>query len=265
MNNNRRKNASRSTVDDGGSVTSAGEESNGLALSDFIVYAVAPFLGVRSLVRFGATSKSHAVVVSKEVERRKACISAAEDEVKRLTMKGLERQSPPGVPTRQNIIMARKIVENVERLINDELPAAIIYGGGLTPDNRSSDFFRRERRKFWPGDNTLYILPDIFYFPPEGESSSPSLELVLECYRMSSELTREWFHFPEIRIVCYGMMDAFRVVARDLFFDGQESVGFLEMTLEKAHDLFTTCWNENESISTNLGRMRMRSVCREHA
>ena len=289
MNHNRRGNAKRSTADDGaysndarevkaridGSVTSPREESNhGLALSDFIAHAVVQFLGVRSLVRFGAACKSHALVVSREVERRKGCIARAQNEVMRLTMRGLERQSPPGVPTRQSISTARKMVQNAERLINDETPLRLCC---------SSDFFQQERQKFWPSNyhyshprqernnvylselaGSLYILPDCFYFPPQGESSCPTLEAVEDCRRII-RFGGQLFNSPEIQIVSNGMIDAFRVVARDIFFFDPISAEKLTISLQRADDLYATCWNENDSISNNLGRMQMRSACRQHA
>ena len=49
-----------------------------------VIANVVKFLGVRSLVRFGATSKSHWVEVVKEGERRKAYIAKVEVEVARL-------------------------------------------------------------------------------------------------------------------------------------------------------------------------------------
>jgi hypothetical protein len=242
MSNNRRGNTKCSTADNGaysnekrevkaridGSVTYPREESkNGLALSDFIAHAVVQFLGDCSLVRFGAACKSHALVVSREVERRKGCIARAQNEVMRLTMRGLERQSPHGVPTRQSISTARKIVQNADRLIYDETPLRLCC---------SSDFFRQERHKCWPGNyhylhpqkernnvylsevaGSLYILPDCFYFPPLGKSSSPTLEAVEDCRRIICYEGR-LFNFPEIHIASNGMNDAFRVVARDIFF-----------------------------------------------
>jgi hypothetical protein len=289
MNDNRRGNAKRSTADDGaysndkrevkaridGSMTYPCEESkNGLALSDFIAHAVVQFLGVRSLVRFGAACKSHAPVVSREVERRKGCIARAQNEVMRLTMRGLERQSPPGVPTRQCISTARKIVQNADRLIYDETPLRLCC---------SSDFFRQERHKFWPGNyhyshprqetnsvylsevaGSLYILPDCFYFPPQGESSSPTLEAVEDCRRLIC-YGGQLFNSPEIQIVSNGMIDAFRIVVRDIFFFEPSMAEKLTTTLLRADDLYATCWNENDSMSNNLGRMQMRSACRQHA
>ena len=52
--------------------------------SDVIAENVVRFLGVRSLVSFGATSKSHRVAMEEEVERRKRRIAATEVEVARL-------------------------------------------------------------------------------------------------------------------------------------------------------------------------------------
>ena len=53
-------------------------------LADFISSMVVQFLGVRSLVAFGATSKSHRAALANEVDRRKACIAEVEVEVTRL-------------------------------------------------------------------------------------------------------------------------------------------------------------------------------------
>jgi hypothetical protein len=46
-----------------------------------VIADVVQYLGVRSLVRFGATRKSNRAAVAKEVERRKAHIAEIEDEV----------------------------------------------------------------------------------------------------------------------------------------------------------------------------------------
>ena len=73
------------------------------------------------------------------------------------------------------------------------------------------------------------------------------------------------FNSPEIQIVSSGMIDAFRVVARDIFFFDLTSAEKLTILLQGVDDLYATSWNENDSISNNLGRMRMRSACRQHA
>jgi hypothetical protein len=85
-------------------------------LSSFIAPTIVQFLGVRSLVRFGATSKLHKGVLLGEVERRRTCIVAVEAEVAQLLA-----SRPDAVPTRMNIIMATNLVECTRRLIDDEL------------------------------------------------------------------------------------------------------------------------------------------------
>jgi hypothetical protein len=55
-----------------------------LAIADFIAPTVVHFLGVQSLLRFGATCKAYQVVVSSEVLRRKDYIAEIEGEVARL-------------------------------------------------------------------------------------------------------------------------------------------------------------------------------------
>jgi len=57
-----------------------------LAIADFIAPTVVHFLGVQSLLRFGATCKAYQVVVSSEVVRRKDYIAEIEGEVVRLLM-----------------------------------------------------------------------------------------------------------------------------------------------------------------------------------
>ena len=51
-------------------------------------------------------------------------------------------------------------------------------------DWKKFDPFLQERKKFLPGSagevGTLYTLPMCFYCPPEGESSNPSLEAIVE-------------------------------------------------------------------------------------
>ncbi len=61
------------------------------SLSNFITHAVVQFLGVCSLLSFSTTCKSHRMVVSKEIERRKACIMDICIDVRRLMM--LQKQS----------------------------------------------------------------------------------------------------------------------------------------------------------------------------
>ena len=55
-----------------------------LAIADFIAPTVAQFLGVQSLLRFGATCKAYHVVVSREIVRRKESIAEIGEEVARL-------------------------------------------------------------------------------------------------------------------------------------------------------------------------------------
>ena len=64
-------------------------------LADFISSMVVKFLGVRSLVAFGATSKSHRAALANEVDRRKACIAEVEVEVTRLRH---QRNNPLNYP-----------------------------------------------------------------------------------------------------------------------------------------------------------------------
>lgn len=67
-----------------GHLVATTKEDCQFGLADFIALMVVQFLGVRSLVSFGATSKSHRAAVVNEVDRRKACIAEAEVEMTRL-------------------------------------------------------------------------------------------------------------------------------------------------------------------------------------
>ena len=62
---------------------SSGDDSL-FGLADYISSMVVQFLGVRSLVSFGATGKSHRETMQNEVKRRKECIAEVEVEVTRL-------------------------------------------------------------------------------------------------------------------------------------------------------------------------------------
>ena len=64
---------------------SSGDDSL-FGLADYISSMVVQFLGVRSLVSFGATGKSHRETMQNEVKRRKECIAEVEVEVTRLIL-----------------------------------------------------------------------------------------------------------------------------------------------------------------------------------
>jgi len=59
---------------------SSGDDSL-FGLADYISSMVVQFLGVRSLVSFGATGKSHRETMQNEVKRRKECVAEVEVEV----------------------------------------------------------------------------------------------------------------------------------------------------------------------------------------
>ena len=156
------------------------------ALADFIAPEVVRYLGVRSLVRFGSTCKSHHEnIVPKEVTRRKERIAEIEGEAKRLI------GAVESVPLRFNVLKAKKLSDEALRLIDDEInfhkkictkelrPFDEYWDDEDEYDWREFDFFLGERKKFlfdYNGLGSLYILSDCFYFPPEGEASSPSQE-----------------------------------------------------------------------------------------
>ena len=98
-------------------------------VSGFIAAAVVQFLGVRSLVHFGATSKSNKAVVDEEVGRRKKEIAGIEKELKVLMGadhgKGGTRDDYEllsSVPiTRLNMEKSMKLSNHALRMIDDEI------------------------------------------------------------------------------------------------------------------------------------------------
>ena len=244
-------------------------------LSSFIAPTIVQFLGVRSLIRFGATCRCHNTVSLGEVERRRTCIVAVEAEVAKLVA---------AVPTRMNIITATKLVECTRRLIDDELDFHDKIGKReLIIDNDEYDWkefdpFLQERKKFLPGSTgerevgTLYVLPMCFYCPPEGESSNPSPEAIVEattkaykvwgaedmmgyvievnccdddwdCLEYEQPLRKyslngadrftEFAYEKACELVNEGLADAFRIAAREVFFKRPGARDCLWYTLEQ--------------------------------
>ena len=260
----------------------------GLSLAHFIAPRVVQFLGVRSLLHFGAACKAHKVVVSKEVERRKEFVASVEMEVKQLL------GPPESVPLRADVIAAKKLVLTARRLIDSELG---FHRKLCTNDHESfycpydsegedeeydwteHDFFYQERKKFMNYDGSLgslYILPNCFYFSPGGDkeaANSPDdiLAAVFEKvdwlrgkereHNISNYIHDEdeyarWDYeqpFMEYKgevgfvqncleptakeLVANGTIDAFRIVARKLFFREPCSRNCLWYTLERADEL----------------------------
>jgi hypothetical protein len=252
-------------------------------LSSFIAPAIVQFLGVRSLVRFGATSKFHKGVLLGEVERRRKQIVAVEAEVAQLLA-----SRPDAVPTRMNVIAATKLVECTRRLIDDELDFHDKIGKReLIIDNdeytwKELDPFFQERMKFLPGSTgereagSLYVLPMCFYCPPEDESSNPCREDVAEAteyarmiYGVQRQLMQvhdypwgwdrlnyeqplrkfdligaeRFARFMKVKAGefvqrgmdddAWGMADAFRIAAREVFFKSPGARDCLWYTIER--------------------------------
>jgi hypothetical protein len=223
-------------------------DDNGLFFTtrcDFIAKTVVQYLGVRSLIRFGAVCKSHKQLVAMEVERRKNRIAEVENDVQRLTMTGQEHQSPPCVPTRTNINEARKLVINVRRLISYDY-FYDVYGDEFC--SREQNPFHDETSKFHGLKviGSLYTLPDCFYFPPEGESGIPSEEHIEALLRNWKEMDHR---IPDesvqqrnvdnlvYEIVNRRIVDSFRVAARILYVNSNYNRYKLYKALLKADDL----------------------------
>lgn len=160
----RKKNATQKRIDililRAGAVMKSDKEysDNADPVTNFISATVTQFLGVRSLLRLGATCKSHRAVIRKEIDRRRHCIAKIGVEVRRLMASqkqsddltdfikrnagdatafrgagyaGLAIVVDDGVrdeeqvivcnPTRENVITAKSLAYNGVRLIDDEL------------------------------------------------------------------------------------------------------------------------------------------------
>ncbi|KAL3817491.1 hypothetical protein ACHAXA_007081 [Cyclostephanos tholiformis] len=173
------------------SISSRGASSD-CDLPDFIIPAVMEYLGVRSLLRFGATCKYHAGLLSREVERRRAYVADIEAEFARLTR---DVESAGGEddgdyfidpPTRANITAAKALARRALRYIDDEVDFDGMFLKRHPPHFRTwedyvaeigeLDYFFHERKKFLrlPDGGSLYMLPDAFYFPPRGEDDKSS-------------------------------------------------------------------------------------------
>ena len=181
-------------------VDTATTTTDGFALADFVVPKFVQYLGVRSLVRFGATCSSHQHVVSTEVERRKKCVIDIEKEVMqlmgtRVSGKKMEQINTDSAPTRENVMRAKELVDTAKSLIDDEINFHHKLGTKeLRVDDdeedyyfedgydwKEYDFFLEERKKFmydYSYLGSLYLLPDCFYVPPEGNPGNPSKEVL---------------------------------------------------------------------------------------
>ncbi len=248
---------------------------NLLSRSDFIASEVVQYLGVRSLVRFGASCKYHALVVSREVERRKKCIADIEDEVVRM----MSTMQPSGVPTRLAYSRAATASAYAMSLIDDEVNILrkkmviksyydIWCGWDSDFKWRDTDVFLHERKRFLDYDvfygehivGPLHVLPRCFYFPPRRELRCPSPDTIRKASTLawqvwaSNEGWEDLYSDPDsdsdsdsdsherIKYTAHvlacdahnGMIDAFRIAARELFFSEPTSRACLWSTIEMA-------------------------------
>ena len=239
------------------------------------------YLGTRSLVRFGAASKSHGGAVSDEVKRRKARIAAIETEVKALL------GSPDDVPPRADVMKARALAAEAKIWIDDEvnLHDKICNKYVEDVDCQSDRLFSEERKKFiaeWTTVGTLHMLPLCFYLPPDGEATRPDKEtlswaekkvswlwgaedhmgFVYTCdlsipeydyedpfrkyeHTHASFFTYECMEGTAHQLAGDGRIDAFRIAARKAFFLAPNSRDCLWYTLKKA-DQFAAQEEEEE-------------------
>ena len=237
---------------------------SGFNLSDFIAPEIAGYLGVRSLVRFGATSKINFAVMTNEIYYRKKCVADIENVVVSL-MKTVSH--PFRTPTRNEYSQASAAATCAMKLIDDEVN---ILGTwmctksnvnnickGLRLDRykwNHSDVFLGERKKFLDYNRScpesLHILPQCFYFPPIRELIIFPPGIVQKVTSMAWQI---WIAYQIVRIKeddyykCVkdtahvlareshnGMIDSFQIVARELCYSEPNSRACLWSTLEMA-------------------------------
>mmetsp|Transcript_10726 Transcript_10726/g.16328 ORF Transcript_10726/g.16328 Transcript_10726/m.16328 type:complete len:346 (+) Transcript_10726:85-1122(+) len=181
--------------------------SSSADVSGVIATAAVQYLGVRSLVRFGVTSKSNKAVVEQEIVRRKGTIADIERELKVLMGsdhgKAMREDEFPSIPmTRSNMMKALKLSNHALRLIDDEIDFQTKlgtqemsweddFGVGNAEcewEWTACDIFLEERKKFVRDAckpfGSLVILPECFYCPPgEEDASKPSDDLIKKAHK----------------------------------------------------------------------------------
>lgn len=223
-------------------------------LCDFIVPTVLEYCGVRSLVRFGVTSKSHRDVALNEVVRRRKVVALIEEDVSNLigstheVMNSEDLNSVRYNIPRDNVNKARALVHTAMRLIDDEIgiienhPEMEQYCCGSWEEDyewKDTDVFYLERRKFLPLIHSkdvigpMYVFPDCFYFSTQGEISEVSQDDFQKAARQAKSLLDAIKDFAEdgqdddgsldqlIEVCAFnltkdGIIDAFRVAARSI-------------------------------------------------
>ena len=301
------------------------------SFSNFITHTVARYLGVRSLLSFGATCKSHRIVMSKEIERRKARIEKICTEIRRLMASqkqsvdltkyiksnagdaigfdviGLEvfdswinfdDARDYGVrddediafsnPTREDVSAAKTMALHGIRLIDDELFTIHSKGAskmtkwspahrwdydmyGIKQRSRRStksrifddqDIFRREKDAIL----SLRILHNCFYSLNQGAVNTMPRGLIRKACRYvtivcSARLFRIGYEVLDPN-GCYeltgsllaqeGIIDAFRVAAREYIFMMPKLMGCFRHTINKA-----SYWHTINGASNVNGRVRV--------
>jgi hypothetical protein len=232
--------------------TKADEEHPPFVLCDFIIPTVLEYLGVRSLVRFGATSKSHKEVVLNEVIRRRKVVALIEEDVSALIGSRDEVMKSKLIRfniTRNDVRKAKALVYTAMRLIDDEIgilenhPEMKRYCCGSWEEDyewKDTDVFFLERRKFLPLIRSediigpMYVFPDCFYFPTQGEISVVSqddyqkagglgrwlLDAIEDGFEANQDGDTSWVYklveVSAFRFANEGLIDSFRVAARSI-------------------------------------------------
>jgi hypothetical protein len=152
---------------------------NGFNLADFIAQEVAKYLGVRSLVRFGASCKYNFAVMTKEIYCRKKCVADIEDVVVGL----MTVYHPFHIPTRIEYSLASAAATYAMNLIVDEVNilrtrlctksnvSNICRGLSLNKYKwKQSDVFLEERKKFLI---TMDCVQNIFIYYHDASTFHP--------------------------------------------------------------------------------------------
>lgn len=177
-----------------------GGDTDFFGTTGFVPTAVVQYLGVRSLVRFSATSKSNKAVADKEVGRREEEIANIKKQLKILMgadhgeCGGIKDQFSRFTTKRSNMTKAIELSNRALRMIDDEIDFQrklgtremfwddCDYYDSDDFDWAEHDIFYEVRKEFVLDAckplGSLVMLPECFYCPPEGDMCKPSDELI---------------------------------------------------------------------------------------
>ena len=169
---------------------------------NFISPLVMEYLGIRSLVRFSATTKRHLKCMDMEVDHRQKQFTECKEEFTTLLDQWFH--------SRADITRAYSIRNKVNRMIDSELD----WLNDRRRTQTKNKIFFEERKDFHEG---FKIFPDCFYIPPEGELRKPNEEEIDIAYNaarwlMSAECSHMnfFYEFEEYKLKYHDPQYPFR-------------------------------------------------------